>query len=211
MNALEAWAMALDKVAKEGIKFKDNEGRVCTELVHETIRFDPLGYDLLLKEMRRYERWSFPSLEDLKRIINHSSHQGLAFTLGSRLHAYRESIDQVNDYVIPLLKKDNNSRRALIVLYDPSHDSKPEQKTYPSLAVIFFKIVEKKLTVSAWIRSNDLLLGFPVSLVELGLLQKEVSTALGVDIGEIVVHSGSMHFYADNKDTVEDILKRWKK
>jgi len=210
MDALNSWVNALDDAITKGNRFVDNEGRACLELLHHTLVLEPKGLSKPLDEMRRFDAWSFPTPDEINRALEQRD-RSVGYSVGNRVFAYRGSVDQLNGFVIPLLKKDINSRRAMIVLYDPEQDSRIGERMTPCLALIYFKAHDGKLDVSCYIRSNDLLLGCPLTILQLSSLQEMALRSLRLNPGNIIVHSGSAHVYEDNASVAKEVIDRCRK
>jgi thymidylate synthase len=116
--------------------------------------------------------------------------------------------NQVDDFIIPLLKKDPNSRRAVVVLYSPVADSRVNKKETPSLISIFIKIIEKKLTLTIVIRSNDMFIGWPANIYQVYLLQKYVGEKLGIETGSITTISHSAHIFTEYDEEIKAALSK---
>lgn len=209
-TATDAWKQALATIEKEGKDFTDDTARTCRELlgITITIQHPDVAVDEPIELVSKNKRWNYPSKEELANIIfNKVDIPFYDYTYGSRLFNYQGNIDQINDYIIPLLKKTPASRRATAILYDPQQDQDPNNRNAPGLISLHFKIDEDKLTMTSVIRSNDMLIGWPANIYQLATLQQYIAEKLGVKQGPLSTISISAHLFLDNKEVLEEALK----
>ena len=120
------------------------------------------------------------------------------------IKAYLYQIDQVAA-VVETLRKDPDSRRAVICLWDPYMDTQ-ESNDIPCNDMVFFKIRENKLHMTVLNRSNDAILGFPVTnLFQFSMLMELIANLLEVDVGTYCQYSDSLHLYT-TQTIMEDVL-----
>ena len=112
--------------------------------------------------------------------------------------------DQLN-HVANLLRKDANSRQAVIHIKDASDT--PTKDT-PCTIALQYHLREGKLHATTIMRSNDIWLGFPYDVFAFTSLQILLSMILGVEVGEYTHIAGSLHLYERN--VIADGLKQTK-
>ena len=100
------------------------------------------------------------------------------------------------EYVKGLLKKDPNTRQAVIHIKDASN--KPTKDT-PCTVSLQFLLRDGKLNLTVYMRSNDIWLGFPYDVFSFTCMQIIMAFELGVEIGEYTHIAGSLHLYTRNK------------
>lgn len=100
------------------------------------------------------------------------------------------------EYVKGLLKKDPNTRQAVIHIKDASN--KPTKDT-PCTVSLQFLLRNGQLNLTTYMRSNDIWLGFPYDVFSFTCLQIIMAFELGVEIGEYTHIAGSLHLYTRNK------------
>lgn len=100
------------------------------------------------------------------------------------------------EYVKGLLKKDPNTRQAVIHIKDASN--KPTKDT-PCTVSLQFLLRDGKLNLTTYMRSNDIWLGFPYDVFSFTCMQIIMAFELGVEIGEYTHIAGSLHLYTRNK------------
>jgi len=210
-TTMEAWKAALNKIKEHGKSILDTEGRISNELLNLSITINSPDEDFTkpIEIMRGFKSWSYPEQEELEDVFfKKEASSSYYYTYGARIFNYTSSKDQIEEYIIPLLAKQPNSRRAIVVLYQPVIDSKLEVKENPCLISIFFRIIDQKLTVSAMLRSNDIFVGWPANIYQLCLLQKYVAERLGIECGSITTISHSAHTFKEYDEEIEVVLMK---
>jgi thymidylate synthase len=208
-KVLDAWKKSLKYVIDNGSDFIDSDERKCRELLNLTIIIDDPGedYDAPIDIIQQFD-WIYPSKEELESImLSREQPASYEYTYGPRIFNFKGK-DQVNDFVVPLLKKDPTSRRAVITLFDPSTDSNLLSKNIPSLLYAYFKIKDNKLTLTCNIRSNDLFIGWPGNIYQIIMLHKHVAELLGVKLGILTTMSGSAHVFHEHFEMIEKVLQK---
>ena len=99
------------------------------------------------------------------------------------------------EFVINELKKNPNSRRAVIHIKEPS--DKPSNDVNCTVCLQFF-IREGKLYMTTYMRSNDVWFGFPYDVFQFTCLQIYLSMVLEVELGTYTHIAGSLHLYERN-------------
>jgi thymidylate synthase len=118
--------------------------------------------------------------------------------------------DQV-DSVIKQLAADPDSRRAMIAMWDPNWDTfMGPKKDHPCNTHIYFRIRDKKLTMTVCNRSNDIVWGMTgANAVHMSLLQELMANALGIDVGSYYVMTNNAHMYPELLPNYEDIMRTY--
>ncbi|MBN1792548.1 hypothetical protein JW826_02595 [Candidatus Woesearchaeota archaeon] len=208
-NAKEAWIEALKRISKQGMAV-ENDGQETKEILNLmiTIRDPSEGITRPIEVLRGFKEWSYPELDELEDVISRKdASTTYQYTYGARIFNVAGSKDQVEEYIIPLLQKNPNTRRALIVLYHPLIDSKLSNKESPCLISMHFKIMEGKLTLTAILRSNEMFIGWPANIYQLSLIQKQVARSLGADVGSLTTISHSGHVYKEFDEEISEVVK----
>jgi len=148
-------------------------------------------------------------LSDLQTIIsNYDQFSDDGNTLngayGFRIQSYFE-IDQLES-LITLLKKDKETRRAVITLYAPKDLANNKSLDIPCNTSIFFKIRNSKLDITIINRSNDLFLGIPYNVFVFNVLQQYVAGRLGIEIGVQRHFTDCLHLYEQDLIKVREII-----
>ena len=100
------------------------------------------------------------------------------------------------EYVIKKLKKHKETRHAAISIYDCKEHDKYKKDT-PCTYAVQFTILNDKLNMSVYMRSNDLWYGFCNDQYCFSNLQKLVADRLNMEIGWYYHHAHNMHIYND--------------
>ena len=159
----------------------------------------------LLNSMKN---WKYPRLEEIANVMLSSKLSlDYAYSYGSRIFDFAKKTDQINDYVIPLLKKNPSSRRAVVNLWDPEEDSSLIKKEVPGLICMDFIIIDNKLCMTGVIRSNDVFFGWPANVYQLYMLQDYICKKLDAEIGSLTVFSVSAHIFKEQFEFIEKILR----
>jgi thymidylate synthase len=118
-----------------------------------------------------------------------------------------KAVDQLFE-VVELLKKEPDTRRAVMCIWDPVKDLNVQSRDLPCNDMIMFSINEDKLEVEVVCRSNDVIWGaYGANAVQFRFLQEFVARAVGVQVGMLSQISRSFHFYSEN-DTFQKLLAK---
>lgn len=120
---------------------------------------------------------------------------------------FDEPINQLRD-AIELIKKDLNSRRNIVLNWNPA-DVRGKLLVLPACHTMFqFKVVDGKLSTLLNLRSNDLFLGNPYNIASYALLTHLVAHECNLDVGELIVCIGDAHIYKNHLEQVKTQLLR---
>jgi thymidylate synthase len=98
------------------------------------------------------------------------------------------------DYVVDLLKNNPDTRKAAISIYDAKESDKYSKDT-PCTYAVQFTIINNKLNMSVYMRSNDIWYGFCNDQYCFSELQKIVAEKLSIGTGWYYHHAHNMHLY----------------
>lgn len=98
------------------------------------------------------------------------------------------------DYVKDELARDPDSRRAVIHIRTPD-DSLHAVKDVPCTLALQFFIREGKLHLHVNMRSSDIILGIAYDVPAFTIMQEVLANELGIELGEYVHTSNSLHCY----------------
>lgn len=115
---------------------------------------------------------------------------------GSRLR-HEHGIDQI-EKCIEILKKDPDSRQAVMSIWSPALDLSPGiiTKDRPCNDMVFLKVRDGALRMTVCIRSNDIVWGaYGANAVQFGTLLKYMAGRIGVRVGTLTQVSDSYHVY----------------
>jgi len=103
--------------------------------------------------------------------------------------------DQLEN-VINMLKQNPNTRQAAISIYDGKAMHQYAYDT-PCTYAVQFTIVQSKLYMSVYMRSNDLWYGFCNDQYQFASLQEMVAERLNLPVGTYYHHAHNLHLYND--------------
>lgn len=208
-HASQVWKVALKKVLKDGRKVTDQDGRQCSEAANLVLCVQDPSKDISepIDWLSHQGSWVYPSLEQIEKLmLTNASSSIYEYEYGQRIRRFQGRKDQLEEFVIPLLSKAPESRRALISLFDPLQDSNVDNSTVPCLALVFFRIDNSKLSVTGYLRSNDLFIGWPANVYQLFSLQRFVATKLGLEVGSLTTISSSAHVFLEYGEELNKLL-----
>jgi thymidylate synthase len=203
----DVWKKALRHVHEKGKDFTDKDGRTCREVLNLCLTVkNTEGITKPIETINSFRTWVYPPLDELKAIaLSKKEIPGYYYNYGARAFNFG-AINQIDDYVIPLLKKDGTSRRASIVFYDPEKDSFLHKRDIPGMVMMGFNIREGKLNATALVRSNDLFFGWPANIYQTFVIQEYIAKELGCEKGSITTFSISAHIFEDQFDHVKKVI-----
>lgn len=108
------------------------------------------------------------------------------------------------DYVKGELKRDPDSRRAVIHIRTPD-DSLHAVKDVPCTLALQFFIREGSLHLHVNMRSSDIILGIAYDVPAFTTMQEVLANELGVELGEYVHTSNSLHCYERDFEMLDAI------
>jgi thymidylate synthase len=115
------------------------------------------------------------------------------------------SIDQISN-VIEQIKKNPDSRRLLVVAFNPSDVDK--MALPPCHAFFQFYVANGKLSCQLYQRSADVFLGVPFNIASYALLTHMVAQVCGLQVGDFVHTLGDAHLYRNHLDQTHLQLSR---
>ena len=209
-STLTAWKNAMRFVIDEGTDFEDDD-RICREALNLTIKIKKPEKDINkpIEILNSLKKWVFPPIDEIEDIMLSKNFSPVyRFVYGPRIFNFDDAIDQINNFVIPLLENNKDSRRAVVTLWNPKHDSDVFNKSVPGLISLDFKLRKNRLNVTAIIRSNDLFFGWPANIYQIYCLQEYVRKKLGCLSGSLTTFSTCIHVYEDQMEDVKQVLDR---
>ena len=98
------------------------------------------------------------------------------------------------DKVVAILKDNPSSRKAAISIYDGKEIAKYRKDT-PCTYAVQFTVIDNKLNMSVYMRSNDIWYGFCNDQYQFASLQEVVADRLSMDVGWYYHHAHNLHLY----------------
>ena len=116
-----------------------------------------------------------------------------------------QGIDQVRN-VVEILKKNPNSRRMLVVTYNPVQ---ADSMLLPPCHMMYqFYVANGKLSCQMYQRSADTFLGVPFNIASYALLTMMIAQVVGLEPGEFIHVLGDTHIYSNHFEQVQEQLSR---
>jgi len=107
--------------------------------------------------------------------------------------------------VLDKLQQDRYSRQAVVQIFDPVLDY-VESKDIPCNNLLKFQIRDNKLNLSVFVRSQDVIYGFPYDIFHWTLLQEVLANCLDAGLGTYYHVVDSLHLYERDKQLAYKIL-----
>ncbi len=208
-TTLEAWKKALRIVKNKGNDIVDDDKRVYREILNLYIEIKSPKEDVTkpIETLQNFKQWFYPPLSEISSMMLKKKAPLYSYATGPRLFSFQDQFNQIDDFIIPLLKQNLSSKRAVVTFWDPLKDGNIDNKDIPSMVTIDLKVKDKKLNLTAMIRSSDLFFGWPANIYQIYSLQKHVADKLNLEGGSIGVFATSAHIFQDMFDTVDIVLK----
>jgi len=210
----DGWVTLVKKIMEEGKEINDERGSLTKEVLNTLVTIkNPLGNQKSKNnnENDMFENikiptgyfWRGEKLKIYSKQFISDDKQGFVYTYGNRLRAHFEGIDQIQ-VAIDRLKNCTESRRSISVTWDPTTDTKVDE--VPCMILVDLKIRDGKLYTTGLWRSHDIYGAWFPNAVGLTYLTKYAADQLGVEVGEISIHSISAHIYEVNFDDAKKTL-----
>ena len=205
----------VEKVIDKTENFLDNNQR---KMLKEILTEICLNYQIEILEQNQREEISHNNEELLNKFISSKEIEGCSNrTLnyykdnpsyykysddGKTLNgAYGPRIKKSLTKIVETLKKDPDSRRAVVPIYG-KEDAGLDSNDIPCTIGFQFLIRNNKLDMIVNMRSNDIFLGFPYDIFNFTMWQEYVSCKLNIDIGTYTHIANSLHFYEKDREKI---------
>lgn len=204
------WKRWYDKISKMNEPNDSRDGMVIGEVINAISVIEDPTKNVLLSPIRKLSMryavgeflWYLSGSNKLKEISKYTKNWERFSDDGENLNScygwcikHKFGFDQY-EYVKELLKKDRNTRQAVIHIKEPNN--KPSKDINCTVCLQFF-IRENKLYLTTYMRSCDLWYGFPYDVFNFCNLQVLLSMELGVELGTYTHICGSLHLYERDK------------
>ena len=156
--------------------------------------------------------WYLAKTNDLGFIAHYLSHyrdesedgRTVYGAYGPRLFNMRGNDQTAN--VIALLRRNPESRRAVIQLFD-ADDTARQRKEIPCTCTLQFMIRHRRLHMFTNMRSNDAFVGLSHDIFAFTMLQEILARTLSVELGTYKHAVGSLHLYDKDRKAARQYLK----
>jgi thymidylate synthase len=203
-NANEAYEYFLDRIILEGQDFDDtkalfNVGFTMKEPMDNHISNSERSWSL--KYAKAEWQWYLSGDRSIKKLGDiygkippiwkkMADEKGLV----NSNYGYQMYRENQLHYIADKLANNPNTRHAAISIYDCKEHSKYKTDT-PCTYAIQFTVVNNKLNMSVYMRSNDLWYGFCNDQFCFSAIQQTVSEATGYEVGEYYHFAHNLHLY----------------
>lgn len=215
----------MSRILEEGVEKSDRTGTGTKSVFGHQMRFDlSAGFPLIttkkvhLRSIAHELLWFIKGETNTKYLKDNNvsiwdewaDPQGdLGRIYGAQWRSWQtpsgETVDQVAN-VIEQIKTNPDSRRLLVVAYNPGEIS--QMALPPCHAFFQFYVANGKLSCQLYQRSADVFLGVPFNIASYALLTMMMAQATGYAPGDFVHTLGDAHLYLNHMDQAKLQLKR---
>ncbi|MET1254895.1 thymidylate synthase [Aliikangiella maris] len=115
------------------------------------------------------------------------------------------TVDQIAN-VVETIKNNPNSRRIMVVAYNPGVAD--EMALPPCHSLFQFYVANNRLSCQLYQRSCDIFLGVPFNIASYALLTHMMAQQCDLDVGEFIWSGGDVHLYANHFEQAKCQLSR---
>lgn len=108
--------------------------------------------------------------------------------------------------IVERLHADNDTRQAVITLWDPEYDALGGKKDHPCTTAFVFLVRDGKLNMKVVMRSMDLWWGWPYDAVQFSMVHQAVAACIALPVGTYTHHAVSAHLYEPHWQAARDTL-----
>ncbi len=208
-TAMEVWKKILSSIKKNGEAYKDNKNKICKEIQNLTATIEtPTEILKPIELLNKFNKWIYPKPDEIKKSMLYKENSAEYYYNYGKRAFYIDKVNQIDDFIIPLLKKDPTSKRGIVVFYSPKRDTLPMRKETPGVAMINFSIRNHKLCSTMIIRSNDMFYGWPGNIAQGYFLADYIAEALKYPVGPITTVSISAHIFEEQLRDIKKVVGR---
>lgn len=138
------------------------------------------------------------SISYFNSVLRNFSDDGVTFS-----GAYGPKLTEQLPYVIDALKRDASSRQAVLTIW---RERPAYSRDIPCTALMQFFERDGAIDCIVYMRSNDLMLGFPYDVFNFTMIQRYIADALKRNIGTYHHMVGSLHLYQKDADKAAAII-----
>jgi thymidylate synthase len=206
------WDQLLREIIKNGVTVSPRD-KPTIELRDVTLHLTNSIANILVCDVRRPSHrfmvaewlWIFFGHDDVATIaayapvISQFSDDGKRFS-----GAYGPPVKDRWPHLVRLLKRDPNTRQAVIPIYRPVAE---DSKDVPCTLTLQFLLRDGRLHTTASMRSSDVWLGLPYDVFNFTMLGNIMAAEVGAIPGEFTIHLASSHLYEVNFDAADRVLR----
>ncbi|MDQ7049909.1 MAG: thymidylate synthase [Enterobacterales bacterium] len=116
-----------------------------------------------------------------------------------------DTIDQIS-HVVETIKTNPNSRRILVVAYNPGVAD--EMALPPCHSLFQFYVANGRLSCQLYQRSGDIFLGVPFNIASYAMLTHMVAQQCDLEVGDFIWTGGDVHLYSNHFEQAKQQLTR---
>ena len=198
------WLQIIKKILKFGVENPTWYGGNVKELFNiaaVVTKEDPLN-----PEMFPFMQVSEEDIEKYCANIMSGEKGDEVYTYGERLWKYK-GINQVEDVMIPYLKKYPTDRAAIAMMFDLTNDHKAERA--PCMTQVQATTLGDELNLTAYFRSHAIFSGWVLNAFGLRTVQSYIADKLSKKMGTLTILSNCSHIYDNEWQTAEGIVKKY--
>lgn len=215
----------LSRILESGIEKRDRTGTGTKSIFGHQMRFSlSEGFPLVttkkvhLKSIVHELLWFLKGDTNIKYLNDHGvsiwdewadDDGNLGRVYGAQWRSWQKpdgsTLDQIAR-VVESIKKDPDSRRHLVVAYNPGEVDK--MALPPCHAFFQFYVADGKLSCQLYQRSADVFLGVPFNIASYALLTMMMAQVTGLGLGDFVHTLGDAHLYLNHLEQTATQLKR---
>lgn len=223
-NIDEAFEKLYEILSKQNLENDSRDGEVAGEVINaisviedptrcimmNPIRKMPIRY--AIGEMLWY-RSKNPALKEIQKYTKNwdrMSDDGVTVNSNYGHIIYEKFGFDQYEYCKELLKKNPETRQAIIHIKVPTNTIENPTKDLNCTVSLQFFLRDGKLSMTVYMRSNDLWFGYPYDVFQFTCLQIQMAMELGVELGTYTHISGSLHLYKRDKEAAENNIAKLK-
>jgi len=203
-NANEAYEGVIDEILQRGIDFGD------TKAIFNCGFYIDNPYDKAITNVERNWNKKYAAAEWAWYLSGDPKISKLGELYGSIPPIWKRMADkngEVNsnygyqwqrhnqlEYIVNKLRENPDTRHAAISIYDAKENNEYVHDT-PCTYAVQFSIVNNKLCMSVYMRSNDIWYGFCNDQYQFASLQQMIADRLSIETGWYYHHAHNMHLY----------------
>jgi len=203
-NANEAYEAILDEIIQEGVDFGDTKAIFnCGFYIDNPSQKQITNAERNWSQKYAAAEWAWylsgdPNIIKLGQLYGKIPPiwQRMADSKGNvnSNYGYQWKRNDQIDYVVAKLRDNPETRHAAISIYDCKEHEKYHNDT-PCTYAVQFTIINNKLCMSVYMRSNDIWYGFCNDQYQFASLQEMIADRLSIDTGWYYHHAHNMHLY----------------
>lgn len=173
-------------------------------------------FDALPLDTGRMVRPAIAAVEALQ-LVGAVSLPNLMFRIAPKFRHYVEPVNdqfhgaygnRIKSQVVAAtnkIRRDVNTRQAVVTLWDEHLDNLVNKRDYPCTVALQFQVEDGKLCMNTVMRSNDVWLGLAYDMFQFTQLQMSVARSLGLAYGWYRHTTLSLHVYDDDIDNAQNV------